>query len=54
MGEEGDVPQREIAKQLKMSVGKVNGAIRRLAKNGLINNTRTCKQPTTYGRQTLT
>ena len=53
LGEEGDVPQREIAKQLKMSVGKVNGAIKRLSQHGLITNTNTCKLPTTYGRQTL-
>ena len=30
-GEEGNVPQREIAKHLKMSVGKVNGAIKHLS-----------------------
>ena len=53
LGEEGDVPQREIAKHLKMSVGKVNGAIKRLSQHGLITNTNTCKLPTTYGRQTL-
>ena len=53
LGKEGDIPQRQIATLLNISVGKVNGAIRRLAKDGLIKNTNTCKLPTTYGRQTL-
>jgi len=53
LGKEGDIPQRQIAKLLNISVGKVNGAIRRLAKDGLIKNTKTCKLPTTFGRQTL-
>ena len=52
-GEEGNVPQREIAKHLKMSVGKVNGAIKHLSKYGLITNTNTCILPTPYGRQSL-
>lgn len=53
LGEEGDVPQREIAKHLNMSLGKVNSAIKRLSQHGLITNTNTCKLPTTYGKQTL-
>ena len=53
LGEEGDVPQHEIAKHLNMSLGKVNSAIKRLSQHGLITNTNTCKLPTTYGKQTL-
>jgi len=53
IGKEGDISQRQIAKTLGLSVGKVNGAIKRLAKDGLINNSRDCKLPTTFGRKTL-
>ncbi|MDC0444013.1 AAA family ATPase [Alphaproteobacteria bacterium] len=53
IGKEGDISQRQIAKTLSLSVGKVNGAIKRLAKDGLITNSRNCKVPTTYGRKTL-
>ena len=43
IGKEGDISQRQIAKTLSLSVGKVNGAIKRLAKDGLITNSRNCK-----------
>jgi len=53
LGEQGDLPQREIAKHLNMSLGKANGAIKHLSQHGLTTNTNTCKLPTTFGRQNL-